>query len=521
MAVLARDFWSGIWSRSPREPGAIRGFLKDHTRKINPALSPQRLGHNHFIPLINNTGDSCAGTDGVPFAVYRAAVDVYAGIAAGLFNALADGVPPPDGFNDGILFLLPKKGSGLASDTRPISVTNAFNRILAHGVLKCITEALQDFLHPSQKGFIPGRDGADHIRRLNELFYSSVEDMREEFFSLFVDTEKAFDSIDHEFLFAVLGKIGLPSWVITLIKALLSGARVNPVLGGGTSIWIAICRGVKQGCPLSPLLFALVYDPLLVRLAQIKGLFTFAFADDMALGSSSFSPIKLAMVQIDLFRRASGLGVNISKTTLVSARGSREAVSSLVQTSVWPTLTIADSHVYLGILMGRDISVQDIYAKALEGLEARATAYYPVVRRLHHASRVTVFNVFVFSKLSYLMNFYSIPYGNSSSVVATVERIASRMIVNFNHAYPYFHLIQPTSRFGPSPPVRDPWAVSIATLAAQADILRWDGAVSTHTHRPPGEQGQPQDLQPRRRQFCRLPPLPPPWVSGVGGGSGL
>ena len=121
--------------------------------------------------------------------------------------------------------------------------------------------------------------------------------------------------------------------------------------------------------------------------------------------------------------------------------------------------------------MGRDVTVQDIFSKALEQLEGRAAAYYPVVRRLHHASRVTVFNVFIFSKLSNLMNFYSIPYGvTSSSVNVVVERIASRMIINFNHAFLYSHLIRPVTRFGPSPPVRDAWAVSVATLAAQADL---------------------------------------------------
>ena len=57
----------------------------------------------------------------------------------------------------------------------------------------------------------------------------------------------------------------------------------------------------------------------------------------MALGASSFPPIMASMVQIDLFRRASGLGVNISKTTLICARGSWSETLSLVQTSVWPT----------------------------------------------------------------------------------------------------------------------------------------------------------------------------------------
>ena len=250
------------------------------------------------------------------------------------------------------------------------------------------------------------------------------------------------------------------------------------MLGGGTSVWINICRGVKQGCPLSPLLFALAYDPLICLLDRIRDLDPFAFADDMALGTTRFDSLSEAMLLVNEFRAVSGLGVNVGKTTLIFSRGSTREVKLLVGGTPWPTLRVLDSHTYLGILMGRNITVEKIYATALHKLQLRMSGLLPSVRSLHHASRVTVFNVFLLTKLSYIMNYYSLPYDTTaSSAVGVVERVATKLVINFNCAYPYVHLIQPPDRLGPSPPLRDAWIVSIATLAAQAELGEWDGVM--------------------------------------------
>ena len=95
---------------------------------------------------------------------------------------------------------------------------------------------------------------------------------------------------------------------------------------------------------------------------------------------------------------------------------------------------------------------------------------------MSHPQRVAVFNIFLFSKLTYIMNFYSIPYGyDASSLNVVVREIAMRLIPNFNRAYPYVFLIQLPARLGPSPPVRGVWNVSTATLAAKDDLSIWAG----------------------------------------------
>ena len=67
-----------------------------------------------------------------------------------------------------------------------------------------------------QKGFINGRRGEDNILAITNSFYTSLLEQKQKFF-LFIDTAKAFDSIDHPFLFDVLKKVGMPTWVLHLI----------------------------------------------------------------------------------------------------------------------------------------------------------------------------------------------------------------------------------------------------------------------------------------------------------------
>ncbi len=78
-----------------------------------------------------------------------------------------------------------------------------------------------------------------------------------------LDTVKAFDSINHDWVSHVLRKTGFRPWFQNFIKSSFPRLRW-PFFWGDLTEWIDIERGVKQGCPLSPLIFIIAYDPLLV-----------------------------------------------------------------------------------------------------------------------------------------------------------------------------------------------------------------------------------------------------------------
>ena len=138
---------------------------------------------------------------------------------------------------------------------------------------------LQIVIDFCQLGFLRDRNPNVHIETLNDFFYSAIRDNTHAYHILFLDTQKAFDSIDHNFIFAAIERLGLPHWFSLAVAGLLSDVEVSPVFDRRTFDTIPILRGVKQGCPLSPLLFAICYDALISRLSLNLGLSVHAMAE--------------------------------------------------------------------------------------------------------------------------------------------------------------------------------------------------------------------------------------------------
>ena len=498
MATLAAEYWSDIWSSkhapapgSPLSVSAVAAerratHLRHYCTPIDlsafPDISPPEIPSEQLIAkVIRNAGNSCAGPDGIPFACYKAIAATASTVFQGVITALASGELPPAGYNFGLLFLLPKKGTLLPSDTRPITVTNADNRLVAAAVVRAFEPFLQEVLHKAQQGFVRGRSGSVNIKGINAFFYeaagiSAAEQRRRSAYLLFLDTAKAFDSIEHDFIIASLRRLCVPEWIINLVKGLLHEVRVTPFFGAPTAVWIQILCGVKQGCPLSPLLFLICYDGLLCRLASLPGIVPFAFADDLAVAATIFLALHAAMRAIDAFKAASGLGQNMDKTVVISAHDSRDLLQSHVLGSPWPSLTIRDHHTCLGIPVGNDLTLESIYDATLTKMEARCAKWSGAFRTMSLERRILTMNVFVLSMLVYIGMFFPLPYGDGpSSASKRCEALFRKHIVFCGSGYRWEHLVSPQSRFGPRPSLIDPWARSVATLASQTDLSLWDG----------------------------------------------
>ena len=132
------------------------------------------------------------------------------------------------------------------------------------------------------------------------FFYEGVESDLSRYLFL-LDTAKAFDSIDHQWIFHILKRVSFPSWFLFFVRGMLTNVSVAPCFGKSTSVWIDIERGVKQGCPLSPLLFILAFDPLLYSLSKVPDIRCFAFADDLAITTDSLVSIYPALSIISSF----------------------------------------------------------------------------------------------------------------------------------------------------------------------------------------------------------------------------
>ena len=308
--------WSGPTDAACSRSETINNYLDDY---ICPetARSLPNLDLKHIKEAILTSGNSAPGPDGFPFVAYRRTVDVSAMVLFNYAQHIPDIPTDIDLFNKSMLLLLPKNDSCLINDTRPLCINNTDNRLIAFALVILISPTVDAILDDAQQGFVRGRLMTKHLRDINAEFYAKWSS-DEEFFVLLTDNAKAFDSIQHDFIFKVLASQGFPSWLISTVRGLLHNAVTCPTLSPGTCIPIG--RGVKQGCPLSPTVFVLIYDPLIRALKTCQDLHPRAAADDLAVSSSNLSSLfNTAMPAIDRFCMASGMGINKDKTVILTA----------------------------------------------------------------------------------------------------------------------------------------------------------------------------------------------------------
>ena len=85
-----------------------------------------------------------------------------------------------------------------------------------------------------------------------------------------LDAEKAFDKIQHPFMIKVLERLRIQGSYLNIIKAICSKLTANIKLNGEKFRAIPLKSGTRQGCPLSPYLFNIVFEVLAIAIRQHK-----------------------------------------------------------------------------------------------------------------------------------------------------------------------------------------------------------------------------------------------------------
>lgn len=177
---------------------------------------------------------------------------------------------------DACIIVLPKTGKDpLAPESyRPISLLNSDANILARVLATRLNRHIQGLIHQNQCGFIPTKSTATNLRRLylNMQLPSDNPGSRA---ILSLDAAKAFDSVEWTYLWEVMGAFGLGERFIRWIKMLYSTPRACMEINGMVSESFSLYRGTRQGCPLSPLLFALAIEPLAEAIRQSESICRF------------------------------------------------------------------------------------------------------------------------------------------------------------------------------------------------------------------------------------------------------
>ncbi|BFZ26094.1 hypothetical protein BsWGS_29133 [Bradybaena similaris] len=188
---------------------------------------------------------------------------------------------------------------------------------------------MEEEINIVQAGFRKSRGTRDHILNMRNI----IEKCREfnvDINICFIDYTKAFDCVKHQTLWNIMGNMGFPQHLISLIISLYQEQEAAVRIEGETSDWFTVQRGVRQGCILSPHLFNVYaenimrevredvnyehFQPLSIGGHEIPEI---RYADDTALISRSTTGLEEMILSVKQHSEAQDLFINAKKTKIM------------------------------------------------------------------------------------------------------------------------------------------------------------------------------------------------------------
>lgn len=303
------------------------------------------------------------GPDGYPVEFFKKFSNQLAPLLLKMFeDSLQKGTLPPTLTQASISLILKKdKDPNLCSSYRPISLLNVDEKLLAK-VLACRIETiLPSIISDDQTGFIKNRHSFTNIRRLLNIIHSPAFLSKPELV-LSLDAEKAFDRVEWDHLFFTLKQFGFGEKFISWIRLLYASPQACVCTNNQRSQFFPLSRGTRQGCPISPLLFAIVIEPLSIAL-KANTMFSgikrggvehkvSLYADDLLLYvSDPIRSIPQILASLESFSTFSGYKLNIQKSECFPIN---QLAQKIPQSSI-PFKLASIKFKYLGIIITSSI----------------------------------------------------------------------------------------------------------------------------------------------------------------------
>lgn len=367
-----KNFYSTLYSsESKNDQKLIDNFFEnlqiptislDNKKILDQPITKEEIKQ----AILNMQNSKCPGPDGYSAEFYKAFIEQISPLLLNVYNeALTVGFLPPTLY-DASISLLHKTGKDPLEpgSYRPISLLNVDNKIFAKILAIRLESVLPTVVSPDQTGFVKDRQLFFNIRRLFNIIYTQSTDKQDSEILLSLDAEKAFDRVEWDFLFSALSRFGFGSHFISLVKLLYAQPKASVQTNNMDSRPFSLHRSTRQGCPLSPLLFALAIEPLAILLRSTKDYKGIVrggiehkvslYADDLLLYISDPSlSLPKIMTMLNDFGTVSGYKINFTKSILFPI--SVKAKNQMNILTPFP-FTISNNFKYLGINVTHEFS---------------------------------------------------------------------------------------------------------------------------------------------------------------------
>ena len=268
------DFYRGLFGvEAPNNFSMDEDLTSDITQisaeenNILTKAFSEREVHEAIMQMEKN---KVPGPDGFPAEFYRRFWEIIKCDLLNMFESFHRGELPLYHLNFGHIILLPKKENVVQIEQyRPICLLNVSFKVFTKVATNRVTEVAQKVILPTQSAFMSGRHILEGVLVLHETIHE-LHRKKMDGILLKIDFEKAYDKVQWPFLQQVMRMKGFNprwcQWIEHFVKRGSVGIKVNDDLGH----YFQTKKGLRQGDPLSPILFNIVANMLAIIIARAK-----------------------------------------------------------------------------------------------------------------------------------------------------------------------------------------------------------------------------------------------------------
>ncbi|KAL7836057.1 hypothetical protein SRHO_G00284040 [Serrasalmus rhombeus] len=285
----------------------------------------------------------------------------------------------------------------VCSNYRGITLLSLPGKVYAGVLEKRVRLIVEPRIQEEQCGFRPGRGTLDQLFTLSRILEGSWE-FAQPVHMCFVDLEKAFDCVPRGILWEVLREYGVHSSLLRAIQALYKQSRSLVRMAGSKSDFFPVRVGLRQGCPLSPILFIIFMDRISRRSQGMEGVrfgdlrvTSLLFAEDVVLLGTSGRELQLSLDRFAAECDAAGMRISTSKSEAMVLTRER------VESPLWvgdELLPQVEEFKYLGVLFTSDgTREREIDRRIGAGSAVMRALYRSVVvkKELSHKARLSIY----------------------------------------------------------------------------------------------------------------------------------
>ncbi|XP_062113464.1 uncharacterized protein LOC133824560 [Humulus lupulus] len=356
-----------------------------------------------------------------------------------LFSIPSIKSPGPDGFGSGFF-------KALWNDIG-VEISDAILMFFEHGeipselngtfltLIPKLAKILPRIIHQNQGAFIKNRQLAHNILILQDLLHGYTRKNISPRCLIKIDLSKAYDSIDWAFLEEIMTAFCFPRRFIKWIMIFLKGTSYTLLLNGRLQGSFEGRKGLRQGDPISPLLFVLVMEYLTRPLKQVFNhrefrfhpmckhlhLVNICFADDLILFcKGNFRSVQLLFKGILSFCNSSGLTANLNKSQLFFGE-----VATEVKINILNYVALGEGRFpskYLGVSLRPTRWLVADCGEIIKKIQARLHVW--ASRHLSFAGRTQLIFSVLLSIRNYWMHIFMLP----SSVIQEIDRLCRKFL---------------------------------------------------------------------------------------------